>query len=174
MALRTGVYSVHPTTFANAARRTNAAPRRRRPWRLNEWSLIVSQLYLSKIFEPGQERPGSNLKERIRLLELTEARRARTIGRGVHRIVLVAVPIHAGVGGGNVGVGIRFRSVVIEPRRNRLTRRGWRQVGCASALVVVPRLFSHLEIRDVLLGEDLIEKRLPGDDFRRESIVPVV
>src|SRR2546423_12806505 len=117
------------------------------------------------------ETAGLEPQRTKRLLELPAARRARTIGRGVRRIVLVAVPIHAGVGGGNVGVGVLFRSVVIEPRRNWLTRRGWRQVGCAGALVIVPRLFTQLEISDVLLSENLIDERLPGDHFGGESMV---
>src|SRR5205085_7296601 len=52
-----------------------------------------------------------------------------------------------------------------------LPRLGWREVWSARALVIVPRFVTELEIRDVLLGQDLVEQCLTRNGFRRQSMV---
>src|SRR6476661_6488856 len=100
-----------------------------------------------------------------------EAGLAGSIRHGVRWIVRIPRAVEALTGGGNVGVGEPLVRIVVHAARHLLSRLGRRKVGCARPLVVVPRFVAELEIGDVLLDEDLIEKRLAGDRFGRETMI---
>src|SRR5207237_2776430 len=106
-----------------------------------------------------------------RTLELSKARRTRTIRGGVWRIVLVAQTVYSSAWRRNVGVRVLLGRIVVETSGDRQTGSSRNQIWRAGALVVIPRLFAQLEVDDVLLNEDLVEKRLSGDDFRRQPVV---
>src|SRR6185436_1975776 len=136
-----------------------------------ENTVIDSILHLMKKSEPGQIDRARTFQESFRILELSKACGTRSIRGGVSRIVLVAQTVHARVWIWDVRVRVRLGRVVVQAAGDRQTVGGRHQVRGAGALVIVPRLFTQLEVDDVLLDEDLIEKRLARNNFRSEPVV---
>src|SRR6185503_16641882 len=136
-----------------------------------ENTVIDSILHLMKKSEPGQIDRARTFQESFRILELSKARGTRSIRGGVSRIVLVAQTVHAGVWIRNVRVRVRLGRIVVQTSGDRQTVGSRHQVRRAGALVVVPRFLTELEVDDVLLDEDLIEKRMAGNSFRRKPVV---
>src|SRR5665213_31654 len=94
------------------------------------------------------------------------------IRRRGRRIELVERAIDACTSIGNVRVRLPLTRIVVQTPRHLQVRNDRRQAGDAGTLVEVPSFLPQLEVIDVLLGENLREKRLPAGRSRHVRAEP--
>src|SRR3982750_924071 len=96
---------------------------------------------------------------------------ARSIGYRVGRIVWIARAVESLSSGRDVGVCESFVWIVVHAPRHLLSGLSRREIRGTRPLVVVPGFVTELEVRDVFLDEDFVQKGLARDCFRRQPVI---